>query len=698
MSDNENNLDEAPAFELLSKVLEENPYAELRPQQQEMISLVNQSITKSEPALIQAGTGVGKSLGYIIPLVVNDQKAIICTATKHLSEQLIYKDLPIVAKARKDLSGKDMKYSLLKGLSNYLCLKKYNDLLGLSALSGKGPSSEEEKSDPMLDIGNVMDEPKVQTDLELKDEYALLYEWAETTDVGDRSEAPGVSNKAWEGFSTDSNDCPGKVCPFYKDCYGEIAKRKAAKADIVVTNHSLVAYSLAYGQDFVSGERDILIVDEIHDFEKYLTDGWGAELTAKGILDFIALISKDKSYELNHLIKNIVDITESSQKVIALLNETEKTQLLTLTEHAQLLNLLAQLANIIGMYAKKVSEALEYNADNKEFVSNATTLYKRASGLVSRLSMILDIDNDDFVQWVELIQSKKNKNIVKLKAAPLDVSETLYNKLEENEVNFIGTSATIKVGDDFGATVRKFGLDRFPSVVTKDVGTPFEYNKQGILYVPSKADIPEPLGAEREEHSKAVQIFAKNVLDKVGGRTLILCTTQKSAQDIGEYLKNNTDVPNVLIQGTKPNKALVEEFMLSAKDSVLLATMGMWHGLDIPGYDLSVVIIDKIPFAPMDDILTKAKMQRIKNKGGDPFNDIYLNEAIINLMQGTGRLIRRSNDKGVVAILDPRINTKNYGRLIKSTLPDFWFTSNSDTLFKSLDGLMNNINKADIDD
>ena len=684
---------------VLREIFKEVPSAEMRPQQLKMMELIGKSLEGDIPALIQAGTGVGKSLGYLTPLIESGRKAIICTATKQLSEQIIFKDLPTASKAASVAVGKEVKYALLKGRSNYLCLKKYNELIQMDDNSSpvEGDSSASNSLEEILGAKQINETDISGTD-DIKREYAAMYEWAEKTRTGDRTDAPDVSNKTWGGFSTDSDGCPGSACPFYKECFAEYAKHKAATSDIIVTNHSLVAHALNYGSEFVIGEREVLIVDEVHDFEKYITEAWGAEITAKALLDYVSLFSKNNSYEISSMLSLVTVNTENVQRLIEELGTFKETKKLDAKDDEifceAALKLLASLTEIRNRLDKLMA------ADDKttDFaVNTGIPLHKRTTSLMERLAMVLDIANDDTVQWVEVRKTKAGKTINVIKAAPLDFSELLPEKILENELVFIGTSATIKSGNDFSSAVSNFGLEAITGeVIAEDVGTPFSYEKQGLLYIPNEKDIPAPAGAARVEHAEAVKNFCLDALEDLQGRTLILCTTQKSAEEIGQYLEDNLPKLNVLVQGDRQPKTLIEDFKEKAHTSVLVATMGMWHGLDIPGSDLSLVIIDKIPFAPIDDILTKAKMDRVSNRGGNSFSEVYLRDAVINLTQGVGRLIRRKDDRGMVAILDSRIEHKGYGRMIKASLPRLWFTNDKEVALSSLKRLSNEVRNADI--
>lgn len=677
------------AIEFLRFLVDSKPGGEHRPEQEVMTSNVAEAIANNEHLLVQSGTGTGKTLGYATAVAMSGKKAIISTANNQLSEQIVDKDLPVLSDAYRKQEGKPLSFSLLKGRHHYLCLKKLADLKSMDDNApGDLSTFVEDESEKASMFSFAKDDKAAET----TNEWAELYEWADRTPTGDRSHGPVVSDKTWSSVSMTNAECPGKKnCPFGQQCFAEKARDKARVVDIVVTNHAVV------GVDFNSegtllGERQVLVADELHELDSYLSSAWGAEVYAKTFVDVTQQLKKANSLiGLDADLEGLINQIEKESETIlnALIDndparyeeglpEPLQTSLVTV---ARTLN---QCVSILGPSGKDASESK---------LVNILIAVNQALSLAENLLMILD-QSGETVQWSERPFSRKktDRPPLVLKAAPLRIGPKLMNSLEENDMTFIGTSATITVAGKFEIPARNLALgEELPELPEPrkfhalDTGTPFDYARQAIMYVPQEKDFPAPIGQERFEHTEAVLNFSVEALKASRGRGLILSTTTEGAKRIGEHLRQHLDTP-VLIQGDAPAPQLVQRFKEEV-DSTLVATMGMWHGLDAPGPTLSLVIIDKIPFKPMDDPLMKARQEDVESRGGNGFMEVYAASANVMLAQGVGRLIRHSTDKGIVAILDTRLVTKGYGRAMLKSLPPMFYTNSKEQVMNSLNNI-----------
>lgn len=674
--------DDAPettgAVSVLRRLIERRDAGESRPQQEAMVTAVENAITTRAHLLAQAGTGTGKSLAYLIPAVLSGRRVVVTTATKQLGEQLAQIDLPIVQDALPHIAdGKTFTFALSKGRSNYACKAKIHELV---ALDEQAPTHEE----PGLfevEMPAKRESPAAPTSEDLKALNAALA-WAETTETGDRSEAPACSDKVWNQISTDSAGCPGaQACPFASQCFAETARANASEADVVVTNHAQVAQDLVAGHA-IFGDYDVLIADEMHELVSYLSSAWGREFSAPAARQHVQsanrLIPKDDEQATNTALSLIEDIDALAD----LLGQEEagvKTELPEVI--SSLIATCAQKSATLARFFKSRSEAGTGLTENQR--GNALGASGKMVELAETFIAMLDA-SDATVRWLE--GARGNRQPV-LKTAPLWVGPRLQELL--GDITLVGTSATITVGGSFDSAVRNLSLNgagcedgaTLRPYSTIDVGSPFDYPRQGMLYIPGP-HFPDPVGADRFEHTKAVLDELVALVTAAGGRTLALFTTTKAAQDAAEHLRSTIATP-VLCQGEAPPSQLVDEFV-SDETSTLCATAGFWHGVNAPGATCTLVVIDKLPFAPMNDPLMEARRKAADNDRRNGFTEVFVADAAIKLGQGSGRLIRTGTDKGVVAILDRRIITKGYGRAMQAAVPDFRVFHDRDTVESAL--------------
>lgn len=674
MSNDPNNTLESPV-ELLTEIIKLKSGGETRTQQVTAVEEIGLSIANETNLLIEAPTGSGKTISYLIPVIFHGSKAVISTATKQLSEQITEIDIPFLQNAIKQVAP-DKKFSaaLLKGRDNYYCLAKADDQSKL----GKQAEALFEV-DEFIPTGSKTSAKAKEMGAEMK----RLETWADKTKTGDRSEAPAVSDMVWRQYSSSTTECPGrKVCPFGESCFAEFAREKARKADVVITNHAVVAHDLQADESSMLGERDLFVFDELHELDSYLSSAWGTRLTAKMVKD------------AHKVFKQLPDLKEEYINEIEVLGKKFNGVCDTIPEGViegtpALLGTLA--SRLYAVSAKIVMQAAKIAKDEAEREGNrkvASIVVKKATEIMDSSQLILD-DGPSTVRWITETEKEKAIN-----AAPLRVGPQLQQALENRNAHMVGTSATIRVNGDFAIPVHNLDLTT-PTTEYKTVAldSPFNYRKQAIMYIPHQDDFPAPVGADRKEHTDAVKKEVADLVQASDGRALCLYTTSFAARENGEYLRKKFPKMNILIQGEAPAPQLIEEFKKDER-SVLVATMGMWHGLDIQGPACSLVIMDKIPFKPMNDPLSVSRQKWAEENGRNGFMDVYVAEANVMLAQGAGRLIRSMSDKGVVAILDTRLSSKPYGRSMLKSLPPMVVFQDKTKVMSALKRLAETLNKS----
>jgi len=607
------------AIELLGEATSALPGGgEARPGQVEMSTAVAEAIKNSGHLIVAAGTGTGKSLAYLAPVVASGQRTVIATATKALQDQLANKELPHLQK----VSSKPFEWAVLKGRNNYACRQRVNEAANdkQQALAGLKDSVEEE--------------------------VERLVEWADTTATGDRAELDfEPSPAAWSAVSVTSRECPGRSkCPAGEVCLAEAARTRAAEADVVVINTHLLGIDVLT-KGAVLPDYQILVVDEVHQLEDVITSTCGTSLTGGRFNAFARLVAA---------ILDSVEVTDALEDVGALLSNALEPlvgQRISPSDHPDLISALS-----IGR--ARVDETVRHlkkipKGDNADVDARKERAVQAATALQGELVGLDDVGDDDVV-WVE--QSFNNAT---LRVAPLDVGTVLKPDLWDDRIAIL-TSATIP-----DAMAAALGIDA-DSHTFLDVGSPFDYANQGLLYCAQH--LPEPRSPNYEEQ---VLPHLEELILAAGGATLALFTSWRMMDAAADYLVPRMPWP-VRTQRDLPKAALIEEF-LENPESILLATMGFWHGIDIPGASLSLVTIDRLPFPRPDDPLLEARRE---HAGRLAFRTVDLARATTLLAQGAGRLIRTSTDEGVVAVLDGRLATKkSYRWDFINALPPFTRTS-----------------------
>lgn len=627
----------------------------------EMAEAVANALNDRHHLLVQAGTGTGKSLAYLIPALVHGKKVLVATATLALQRQLIERDLPKIKEALEKELGRDLSFAIYKGVGNYLCLQKMNSEL-------PDPDGE-----VLLEIGVLGKDAK------------RLRAWAESPGAsGDRDDAPDVDRRVWLANSVSGRECVGADdCQFGTKCFAVKAKAKAQTADIVVTNHTLLAIEIVDSHPILP-DRDAIVLDEAHEFMDRTTQAVTEELTSGRVIRAAQMAKR-------HMPGKTSDaFSKAADGFAAAIADYADDYRNNRDEQRRLYELPSQLEAPV----RKIKEAAEalgaaINADAEIIDPDSIAERARVKGAVNEVKQtatkMLKIGHG-YVMWFE-------PNFSTLYLAPLDVSAELRKNLF-SKTPVIATSATLTVGKGFDAIARNLGIqagdnedsdsnwDIDPSNVTMlDVGSPFDFANQGMLYLPKH--LPEP---GRDGPSKEALTELGELIDAAGGRTLALFSSWRGVEAADEHLRKVlAELPISIITQRRGDTvgSLVERF---EKDptSILLGTMSLWQGVDVPGPSCTLVAIDRIPFPRPDDPVMSARAAEIDAAGGSGFMQVSLPRAALLLAQGTGRLIRSLDDRGVVAILDSRIVTKRYGSILLNSMPPLWRTGDGAIVRESL--------------
>jgi ATP-dependent DNA helicase DinG len=647
------------AIAALAKVTAGMASGEQRPEQQEMCRAVGEALVTGTHLVVQAGTGTGKSLAYLVPAVLSGKKVVIATATKALQDQLAEKDLPLVEAGL----GSTFTYAVLKGRSNYICRQRVAEVgsggiqpeLGADpGESPEGPGAEAEGSGGAAGGGGGGGTDTAAPE-GVVDEVRALLAWSQSTTSGDRGDLTfEPSSRAWGMVSVGPRECPGAFnCPSGNRCFAEAARDQAASSDVVVVNTHLYGAHLASGRA-VLPEHDVVVFDETHELEEVMTSSLGVEVTPGR---FRALTVAARSLVDEKDADLLASLVTAGEQMNALLIDRVGTRVMHAEAQppvddrplAELLGRAADLAGRVadslrrsGMQASLLTEGgsdPDRNSRKTRAVSAAVHLTDDLHRLVGR--------TDGEVAWVD--GTRRN---IRLRLSPIDVGPVLAASLW-GDVTAVLTSATVPP-----RLVEKVGLRGFETEEL-DVGSPFDYRSHALLYV--ARHLPDRRAPEAEA---ALHQELRLLIDAAGGRTLALFTSRRATEEAAAALA--PDLPYALLQqGDLPKGRLLEEF---ARDetSCLFATLGFWQGVDIPGRALSLVTLDRLPFPRPDDPLLQARRTRA---GSQAFSVVDLPRAATLLAQGSGRLIRTADDRGVVAVLDPRLATASYRGVLLGALP-----------------------------
>jgi ATP-dependent DNA helicase DinG len=643
--------------DLLAAAVGAVPGGTARPGQQAMATAVAEAVKSGEHLLVQAGTGTGKSLAYLIPALLVDGPVVVSTATLALQSQLVDHDLPRLADAVEPLLRRRPTFAVLKGRHHYACLARLDNL------------NEDEPSDTLFEsegggTGWLGEAGRMGKQIQ------RLRDWALKSDTGDRDELdPGVDDSAWRLASMPARECVGAArCPYGSECFAEASRARAREADIVVTNHSLLAVDMLAGRHIVPPHK-LLVVDEAHELADRVSSAAQAELSPEAI------------ERATRRVRSLVDGDDHERLVEAgdvLADGLAGAQPGRLT--TGLPAPIQEALTLLDSACRHILDGLgDVKAEDPDPVrkQQAKAVLSEMSETAQRLLAAADFD----VAWIE--RGDRRRAIV---VAPLSVAGTLANHLYEDRT-VVATSATLALGGRFDTVARALGLGEDPSTVdpaaspswtSLDVGSPFDYPKQAILYV--AAHLPRPSASGLSDPA-ADELIA--LVQALGGRTLGLFSSRRAAERAAEVLRAKTDV-QVLLQGEEALPLLVRKFR-DDRSSCLMGVMSLWQGVDVPGDACQLVVIDRLPFPRPDEPLAAARAAAVDAAGGSGFAAVSVPIAAVRLAQGVGRLIRSAQDKGVVAVLDSRLETaRGYGGYLRRTLPPFWYTTKSEVVHGAL--------------
>jgi ATP-dependent DNA helicase DinG len=617
-----------------------------RPGQVEMAKAVAHAIDGGEHLLVQAGTGTGKSLAYLVPAVAHafeaGKPAVVATATLALQAQIVDRDMPRVADALAPVLGRRPTYALVKGRRNYVCLNK---------LEGGFPDDE----DGLLSVGQV--DAAVGR---LGQEVVRLREWASTTDSGDRDElVPGVSERAWRQVSVSAHECMGGKCPLVAECFVERAREAAKDVDVIVTNHSFMAIDSFEGRQMLP-EHDVLVVDEAHELVDRVTATITDELTGTMVMT--------AAKKAGRMSENTAAMDEAGEMLAQALEPIEEGRMLGIPDSVGLA--LARVRDTARTVQSDLKPPPGHEADGARQVARAAV-----DEIHENAERILEERELDVV-WLNRDQRRGPV----LRVAPMSVAMLVRDKIFE-ERTVVLTSATLELGGTFDAVAGTIGLrgEGAPTWQGLDVGSPFDYPKQAIAYV--AAHLPPP-GRDGAGDDTLDEI--EELVRAAGGRTLGLFSSMRAAQTAAEVMRARfgDDIP-VLCQGEDQITTLVRQFARDPR-TCLFGTLTLWQGVDVPGSSCQLVIIDRIPFPRPDDPLASARSQAIARMGGNGFMAVSATHAALRLAQGAGRLVRRADDRGVVAFLDSRMMTARYAGFLQRSLPPFYPTTDRKMVLSAL--------------
>jgi ATP-dependent DNA helicase DinG len=626
--------------------------------QQEMADAVAQAFETGEHLAVQAGTGTGKSLAYLIPAIVRavngDGPVVVSTATIALQRQLVDRDLPRLADSLADALPRRPQFALLKGRRNYLCLNKIHNGTGEPDEGDERP--QEELFDPMAVTA-------------LGRDVQRLTAWASTTDSGDRDDLkPGVPERSWSQVSVSARECIGVArCPFGSECFSERARGRAGAADIVVTNHALLAID-AVADSAVLPEHSLLVVDEAHELTDRVTSVATAELTSATLGVASRRITRLVDPELTRRLET------TSATFTAAIHDAQPGRIDYLDE--EMTTYLTALRDVAGAARSAIDATSDAKAASAR--AEAAAALAEISDAASRIltSFAPAIPDRTDVVWLDHEDNRGSPRAV-LRVAPLSVAGLLRAQVFSRSTAVL-TSATLTIGGSFDAMAGAWGLtgpDGGEASNLKwrglDVGSPFQHAKAGILYV--AGHLPPP-GRDGTGSAEQLTEIAE-LITAAGGRTLGLFSSMRAARAAAEAMRERLSTP-VLCQGDDSTSALVEQFTADPATS-LFGTLSLWQGVDVPGPSLSLVLIDRIPFPRPDDPLLSARQRAVAARGGNGFMAVAASHAALLLAQGSGRLLRRVTDRGVVAVLDSRMVTARYGGYLRASLPPFWQTTNA---------------------
>ncbi|MGV6826624.1 MAG: ATP-dependent DNA helicase [bacterium] len=604
-----------------------------RAQQAEMAQRVDQALIDGDVLIAEAGTGTGKTFAYLVPALLSGLKVLISTGTRNLQDQLFLKDLPVVTEALASPAN----VALLKGRSNYLCIHR---------------------------MENALQDPRGQRK-EIRAQLLRIRDWNSVTRSGDIAEMPQVSEDSpvWPMVTSTTDNCLGSECPAFSKCHLVEARRRAQEADVVIINHHLLCADFSLKEDGF-GEllpaADAFIIDEAHQLPEVASSFFGASVSSRQLLD----LARDAKIEYQREAGDVPGFVTCCDSL-----ETQARELRLAFGRNSRRGARQELSrdNEVNDALQGMEEALttlhESLAPLKGRGKGLDSCLSRAESLLATLrNWQQEVDDDQSIRWFETFTQS-----LRLNSTPLDIANIFRAQMEQRPAAWVFTSATLAVGESFQHFEKQLGLE---DAATGKWDSPFDYQGQALWYVPK--GLPQP---NEPGYTQAVMETALPLIEAAGGRTFLLFTSHRALREAAEWLEDRCEYP-LLVQGDGPKSQLLERFV-DKGNAVLLGTASFWEGVDVRGDALSLVIIDKLPFASPGDPVMQARLDAIRKRGDNPFMSFQVPQAAIALKQGAGRLIRDVTDRGVLVLCDPRLLKKSYGRTFLEAMPPFARTRES---------------------
>jgi ATP-dependent DNA helicase DinG len=609
-----------------------HPGYEFRASQLEMARIADEAFQRHQHVVIEAGTGTGKTLAYLIPAIRSGRRVVVSTATKSLQEQLFQKDVPFLQKH----FAPNLKVALMKGRSNFLCREKVHQMAGQPVLKG---------------IDEV-------------DWFSQIKDWEKLTETGDRSELTFLPDDAelWHRIDARGDLCTGKKCPEFQNCFVTAMHQRAEEADLIIVNHALFFADLAIRRDdfgSILPEYSAVVFDEAHEIEDVASDYFGRQISSYRF-DELARDCENTLRMLQvsapQLRRYLGRMRERGHGFFGSFPEREGRFPFEQAERASFLERNHEAYDDLSAAVKRVETELSALSPKPEEVM---TLARRAAEIRRELEFLMESEEKNYVYWYE----RRGKGVF-LAATPIDVSQILREKLFEQFDTVVLTSATLAVGGRFDYLKQRLGVQPAKEAVLPQE---FDFREQAMLYIP-----PAMPDVRDAKFSASAAGEIARLLEISQGRAFCLFTSYAQMKDVHERVAARVKFP-LLLQGTAPRSTLLERFR-ATPNAVLFATASFWQGVDVPGSQLSCVIIDKLPFAVPSDPIVAARVRALQEDGRNPFAEYQVPEAVLSLKQGFGRLVRSKTDRGILAILDNRIQRMQYGRIFLESLPPYQTT------------------------